>query len=43
MRICLYGASSNQIDSAYIQQTEVLGRILALRGYALVYGGGAKV
>lgn len=42
MRICLYGASSNQIDEKYIGQTEAFGRILARRGHSLVYGGGAQ-
>ena len=42
MRICLYGASSNEIDPKYIEQTEQFGRLLASRGHSLVYGGGAK-
>ena len=42
MRICLYGASSNQIDEKYIEQTEEFGRILATHGHSLVYGGGAQ-
>ena len=42
MRICLYGASSNEIDKKYIEQTEEFGRLLAQRGHSLVYGGGAQ-
>lgn len=42
MKICLYGASSNEIDERYIEQTEELGRIMAKRGHSLVYGGGAQ-
>lgn len=42
MRICLYGASSDLIDKRYIEQTEKFGRILALQGHSLVFGGGAQ-
>ena len=42
MNICVYGASSNTIDSSYIQQTEYLGRQMAKRGHSLVYGAGAN-
>ncbi len=41
MKLCLYGASSNNIDKAYFTATEKLGEALALRGHTLVYGGGA--
>lgn len=41
MKICLYGASSNNIDKAYIDATEKLGEEMAKRGHALIYGGGA--
>lgn len=41
MRICVYGASSNQIDASYIQRVELLGEKMAERGHSLVYGGGA--
>ncbi len=40
MNVCVYGASSTQIDSRYIEQTEELGRALAARGHSLVYGAG---
>lgn len=42
MKICIYGASSTQIDPEYITKTEELGRILAKRGHSMVYGGGAQ-
>lgn len=42
MNICLYGASSNEIDKSYIEKTEVLGEKLGDRGHSLVYGGGAN-
>ncbi len=42
MKICLYGASSNNIDKAYISATEKLGEELAKRGHTLIYGGGAE-
>ncbi len=41
MKICLYGASSNEIDNAYIKATEKLGEELARRGHTLIFGGGA--
>jgi uncharacterized protein (TIGR00730 family) len=40
MNICLYGASSTQIDEKYITATEVLGEAMARAGHRLVYGGG---
>ena len=41
MNICLYGASSNKIDSKYISEVEQLGRMMGRRGHGLVFGGGA--
>ena len=41
MNICLYGASSNDIDKSYINAAEALGRRMAERSHALVYGAGA--
>lgn len=41
MNICLYGASSDQINNAYISATEELGRKIGKKGHSLVYGGGA--
>lgn len=42
MNICLYGASSNEIDKAYIEKTEDLGEAIGRLGHSLVYGGGAN-
>ncbi len=42
MRICLYGASSNQLDSIYTEKTKELGVAIGKRGHNLVYGGGAR-
>lgn len=42
MQICVYGASSNTIDPAYIRAVEALGRAMARRGHGLVFGGGAQ-
>ena len=42
MRICVYGASSNVIDPAYLQAGEALGQAMAKRGHSLVFGGGAQ-
>lgn len=42
MRICLYGASSNDLDKVYLQDVYALGQELAGRGHSLVYGGGAQ-
>lgn len=40
MNVCLYGASSNEIDEKYITATEALGEVLAKAGHGLVYGAG---
>lgn len=42
MRICIYGAASNDIRESYITETEKLGELLAERGHSLVFGGGAS-
>ncbi len=42
MQICVYGASSNAIDPAYVEAVERLGRSMARRGHGLVFGGGAQ-
>ena len=42
MNICLYGASSNEIDKSYIEKTEILGKEIGKRGHSLVFGGGAR-
>ena len=38
--ICVYCSSSTRIDNSYTDVAETLGRKLAERGHALVYGGG---
>ncbi len=40
MNICVFGASSNDIDKKYIEAGEQLGRIMAENGHGLVFGGG---
>ena len=42
MNICLYGASSPALTPAYFEAAEEFGRLLALHGHTLVYGGGAQ-
>lgn len=41
MRICLYGAGSNNIKSKYIKESYKLGEEIAKRGHSLVFGGGS--
>ncbi|MDD6735823.1 MAG: TIGR00730 family Rossman fold protein [Clostridiales bacterium] len=41
MNICVYGASSDLIDKSFIEAAEDLGREMAKRGHALIYGAGA--
>lgn len=40
MNICVFGASSNDIDRAYIEAGEVLGRAMAEKSHGLIFGGG---
>ena len=40
MKICIYGAASNEIDQNYINIVEQLGKKLAERGHSLVFGAG---
>lgn len=42
MNVCVFGASSTQIDEKYITATETLGRCLAAEGHTLVYGAGGS-
>lgn len=42
MRICVYGASSNDISPIFIEQGEKLGYEMAKRGIGLTFGGGAN-
>ena len=41
MRICVYGAASDQIDAAYKDAAFELGMLLGTHGHTLVHGGGA--
>jgi len=40
MRICVYGAASNEIDKSYIEAVENFGEEMAKRGHSLVFGAG---
>lgn len=42
MRICVFGAASNEIDLKYVDAVENLCRKLAERGHSLVFGAGAN-
>ncbi len=42
MNICVYGASSTEIDKNYVLKTEELGALMGKRGHNLVFGGGAN-
>ncbi len=42
MRICVYGASSNDISPLFIEQGEMLGYEMAKRSIGLTFGGGAS-
>ena len=42
MRICVFGAASNEIDKSYIAAVENLGKELAKRGHSLVFGAGGN-
>ena len=41
MNICVYGASSETIDKAYLKAGEDLGRLMAEQGHTLIFGGGS--
>ena len=41
MDICVYGASSDQLEQHYLQDAYTLGQRMARRGHGLVFGGGA--
>jgi uncharacterized protein (TIGR00730 family) len=40
MNLCVYGASSNDIDRSYLEAGFDLGAAMARRGHGLVFGGG---
>lgn len=42
MRICVFGAASNRIDTKYIDDCRELAKKLGLRGHNLVFGAGGE-
>ena len=42
MKICVYGASSDALAQPYLDDARELGRLLALEGHSLIFGGGAR-
>lgn len=42
MDICLFGSARDTVPEVYITMTEELGRAMARRGHALIFGGGAS-
>ena len=42
MKICVYGAASNEIDRSFLSSGEMLGREMGKRNHTLVFGGGAS-
>ncbi len=40
MKICVFGAASNEIDNSYIAEVEKLGEAMAKNGHSLVFGAG---
>lgn len=40
MNVCVFGASSTEIDDSYIAATEALGEALATQRHTLIYGAG---
>ncbi len=41
MKICIYGASSNEIDKSFLDAGENLGKAIAFGNHSVVFGGGA--
>lgn len=42
MRICVYAASSAQVNPEYLDTAYALGELLAKSGHSIVYGGGSQ-
>lgn len=42
MNICMYGASSTELDASYYSAAEALGKKMAARNIGLVFGGGMQ-
>ena len=41
MKICIYGASGQELPQPYFDAARELGRLLAGEGHSLIFGGGA--
>ena len=41
MKICIYGASKERIDSIYIEKSYEFGAMLSKKGHTMLFGGGA--
>ncbi len=41
MNLCLFGASSRNLEQLYYTEAETLGKLIAEGGHTLVFGGGA--
>ncbi len=41
MKLCIYGASSNEIDGSFLTEGEALGKRIAEGGHTVIFGGGA--
>ena len=41
MKICIYGASGQELPRPYFDAARELGRLLAGEGHSLIFGGGA--
>ena len=42
MKICVFGASSRDLEQGYFDEAFALGAELARRGHTIVFGGGAS-
>lgn len=42
MNICVYGASSNELDTSFVTAVEALGHRMAQRGHNLIFGAGGR-
>ena len=42
MKICVFGASSRDLEQGYFDEAFALGAALARRGHSIVFGGGAS-
>lgn len=42
MKICVYGASSRELEKVYYDEAEKLGLLMAQHGHGMVFGGGQE-